>query len=119
MNWLGGLQMESPSTASSATPTWLWVPPKPGHAVINLGDASVKFTNSVLKSGRHRVVPPPREQAGFARYSVVYFVRPEDDSRLRVLEGKGVPKEEDGEGEGVLAKEWIYQQTLKLGVRTD
>ncbi|KAH9826416.1 oxidoreductase vrtI-like [Teratosphaeria destructans] len=123
MNWLGGLQVWSESSRSAGplepdTPgEWLWVKPKPGCAIVNLGDAAVKFTNGVLCSGRHRVIPAPGEQGKWPRYSVVYFVRPTDDSRLKTLKGSGVPPAGDEEEEGVRAQDWIYQQALGLGSR--
>lgn len=141
-NWLGGLQVWSDparggsfenivdpdSTAAAETaeakadgagdkPRWLWVqPPPPNHAIINLGDASVKWTGGVLCSGRHRVVPAPGEQGKFDRYSIVYFVRPENDAILKRLEAPGIPKIEPGkEKPEITAKEWIIQQARGLG----
>lgn len=57
--------------------TWAWVRPLPGHAIINLGDALVKFSSGVLRSNVHRVAAPPGAQRGCVRNSLVYFVRPE------------------------------------------
>ena len=125
MNWLGGLQVWSTSSRQAgplepdSPGTWLWVAPRPGHAIVNLGDASVKFTNGVLCSGRHRVVPAPQEQGKWPRYSIVYFVRPVDDARLKTLRGEGVPEAEDMDEEGVLAKEWIFRQATALGQKID
>lgn len=122
MNWLGGLQVWSDSSRKVGplepdTPgEWLWVKPKRGCAIINLGDAAVKFTNGVLCSGRHRVIPSPAEQGTWPRYSIVYFVRPTDHSRLKTLKGSGVPPADDQDEEGVEAKEWIYQQAMGLGM---
>ncbi|KAK5167033.1 uncharacterized protein LTR77_007762 [Saxophila tyrrhenica] len=121
MNWLGGLQVwsESSRKAGPLEPDvpgeWLWVKPKKGCAIVNLGDAAVKFTNGVLCSGRHRVIPSPGEQGKWPRYSIVYFVRPVDHSRLKTLKGKGVPPADDMDEEGVEAKEWIFQQAMALG----
>ncbi|QIX01893.1 hypothetical protein AMS68_007410 [Peltaster fructicola] len=122
MNWLGGLQISSASarTAGDHEPDisgkWLWVKPKKGCAIINLGDASVKFTNGALCSGRHRVLPAPGEQGKWPRYSIVYFVRPENDCILQRLDGEGVPPLRDGEeDEAVTAKDWIVRQASKLG----
>jgi isopenicillin N synthase-like dioxygenase len=59
MNWLGGLQVwsESARKAGPLEPDsegeWLWVKPKKGCAIINLGDAMVRFTNGALCSGRY------------------------------------------------------------------
>ncbi|KAF2857393.1 Clavaminate synthase-like protein [Piedraia hortae CBS 480.64] len=123
MNWLGGLQVWSESARSMGplepdTPgEWVWVKPKKGCAIVNLGDAAVRFTNGVLCSGRHRVTPAPEKQGLYTRYSIVYFVRPNDDAVLQVLEGEHVPKAEKDE-EAVPAKEWIYRQTAALGNNT-
>ncbi|KAI1077961.1 putative oxidoreductase [Whalleya microplaca] len=126
MNWLGGLQVWSESARkaqlSDGQPDipgeWLWVRPKRGCAIINLGDAAVKFTNGVLCSGRHRVVPSPGAQGKWPRYSIVYFVRPEDKCGMKQLRGAGIP---DGpeEGEGLTAKEWIFEQAKGLGNKFD
>lgn len=75
MNWLGGLQVYgSPNRvlgnldfADDNSGEWLWVKPKKGCAIVNLGDAAVKFTNGVLCSGRHRVIPAPGEQGKWPR----------------------------------------------------
>jgi isopenicillin N synthase-like dioxygenase len=125
MNWLGGLQVwsESARKAGPLEPDsegeWLWVKPKKGCAIINLGDAMVRFTNGALCSGRHRVVPAPGEQGVWPRFSVVYFVRPEDECILGRLEGEGVPhlKEGEEEEEGLTAKAWIMKQARGLGTQ--
>ncbi|KAK9423866.1 hypothetical protein SUNI508_03882 [Seiridium unicorne] len=123
MNWLGGLQVWSDSARKAelndgqpdSAGEWLWVKPQKGCAIINLGDAAVKFTNGVLCSGRHRVIPSPGAQGTWPRYSIVYFVRPEDKCVLKQLRGKGIP---DGpEEEGLTAQEWIYRQAQGLGTK--
>lgn len=129
-NWLGGLQVWSePSRGNfhqlfdgaqskqtgAEVAEWLWVKPKPGHAIVNLGDAAVKFTGGVLCSGRHRVVPAPGEQGLLPRYSIVYFVRPEDKCVLKRIKGGRVPPVKEGEEEPELtAQQWILQQALQL-----
>lgn len=143
LNWLGGLQVWSdscrgetfenvvdpdvtPDISSKASaanrrqPGWLYVRPKPNHAIINLGDAAVKFTDGLFCSGRHRVVPAPGQQGLFPRYSLAYFVRPEDGAILKSL----IKPENDDDcvGDGnttdkedfMTAKEWIAQQAKKL-----
>jgi isopenicillin N synthase-like dioxygenase len=127
-NWLGGLQVWSDSSrgetgftnildpATGGSAEWLWVvPPGPGRAIVNLGDAAVKFTGGMFCSGRHRVVPAPGVQGQFPRYSIVYFVRPEDDIVLKKLKASGIPDGGDDEGDGITAKEWIIQQSAALG----
>lgn len=137
-NWLGGLQVwsdpsrgsfeniidpdgaaaaESAAAGSGERPRWLWVePPPPNHAIVNLGDAAVKWTGGALCSGRHRVVPAPGEQGKFDRYSIVYFVRPENKAILKRLEAPGIPKLNPGEvEEEITAKDWILKQAKGLG----
>lgn len=134
-NRLGGLQVRLPPGISaipplqSSTPSsnieqnlceegWAYVRPLPGHCIVNLGDALVKFSNGKLRSNIHRVVAPPGEQASVTRYSLVYFCRPEDEVRLKSLVIKdneenvmddGVEGEEE---EAPTAKEWILRRAL-------
>ena len=95
---------------------WHWVKPKPGCAIVILGDAAVKFTNGVLSAGYHRVIPAPGEQGKWPRYSLVHFVRPEDDCVIKTLEGTSIPPLENGmpEDEGMSGKQWIIQQANRL-----
>lgn len=109
-NRVGGLQILPPG----ADADWCYVRPLPGHAVINLGDAMVKFTNGLLRSNIHRVISPPGDQADVTRYSLVYFARPEDDVVLKRLDGSNrIPPlaEEDAEEE-VKSKDWIIRRAL-------
>ncbi|KAI0399347.1 hypothetical protein F4802DRAFT_50492 [Xylaria palmicola] len=124
MNWLGGLQVWSESSRKAqllnhepdVPGEWLWVKPKKGCAIINLGDAAVRFTNGVLCAGRHRVIPAPGVQGKYPRYSIVYFVRPEDKCIMKQLRGPGIP---DGPAEesDINAKEWIRRQAAGLGIQ--
>jgi isopenicillin N synthase-like dioxygenase len=117
MNRLGGLQVLPPGSAPN---DWLYVQPLPGHAIINLGDALVKFTNGLLKSNIHRVVAPPGEQAKETRYSLVYFMRPGDEVPLKRLDGSNViPKLKAGEmEEDINSKDWIKDKAFarRVGV---
>jgi isopenicillin N synthase-like dioxygenase len=108
-NWLGGLQIRLPETEK-----WVYVKPVPGSAVINLGDALVKFTAGLLRSNVHRVVPPPPPQYEVARNSLVYFSRPEDAVMLRRLNGGLIdqqPKTERAELE-LTAQEWTFRRSV-------
>lgn len=102
---------------------WVYVKPLPGHCIINLGDALVKFSSSILRSNIHRVVSPPGPQAETTRYSLVYFSRPEDQVLLRPLvESPEVRErvEEEGRKTGVngmeekamSSKDWILKRAL-------
>lgn len=109
-NRLGGLQVLPPGKDAQ----WCYVKPLPGHAVINLGDAMVKFTNGLLRSNIHRVVSPPGEQADHVRYSLVYFNRPADNVILRRLNGSArIPELKEGMvEEEVTSKDWILRRAL-------
>lgn len=114
-NKLGGLQVLPPG----ADAEWLYVRPLPGHAIINLGDAMVKFTNGLFRSNIHRVAAPPRVQGDSTRYSLVYFARPEDSVMLRRLEGSDLipPLGEGQVEEEINSKDWIIRRAL--GRRVD
>ena len=122
MNWLGGLQVWSESCHTMALEPdipgeWHWVKPKPGCAIVILGDAAVKFTNGVLSAGHHRVIPAPGEQGKWPRYSLVHFLRPEDDCVMQTLKGSGVPplgEKTAAADEGMNGKQWILQQANRL-----
>tara|TARA_R110002003_G_scaffold251_8_gene17808 strand:- start:795 stop:1448 length:654 start_codon:yes stop_codon:yes gene_type:complete len=123
-NRLGGLQVRLPDSIAPTPPTsttppptavetklcengWTYVRPLPGHCIVNLGDALVKFSSGILRSNIHRVVAPPGEQGSVTRYSLVYFCRPEDDVVLKSLVQGG-----EDEDEEVTAKEWILRRAL-------
>jgi isopenicillin N synthase-like dioxygenase len=113
-NRLGGLQVLPPG----ADAEWVYVRPLPGHAIINLGDAMVKFTNGLFRSNIHRVVAPPGLQAQSTRYSLVYFARPEDSVMLRRLEGSDrIPVLHGQTEEEISSKDWILRRGL--GRRVD
>lgn len=118
-NWLGGLQIQSHDPAKLGE--WEYVKPLPGHAIINLGDAMVKFTNGALKSAKHRVVPAPGAQANVERYSVVYFVRPANDVMMEPVPKfqtnghvRVAGKFEDAD-KVLLAGEWMRRRALQMG----
>lgn len=121
-NRLGGLQVRLPEGMDAVPPEedgmsdvektlcqdgWCYVKPLPGHCIVNLGDALVKFSNAAVRSNIHRVVAPPGRQGEVERYSLVYFCRPEDDVVLKTLVEGGEETEE-----GVTAKEWILRRAL-------
>jgi len=117
-NWLGGLQIQSHDPEKQGE--WAYVKPLPGHAIINLGDAMVKFTNGALKSAKHRVVPAPGDQVNFDRYSIVYFVRPADDVLMEPVEklrGERVVQVggKVGEEKVYTAGEWMVRRLVQLG----
>jgi len=109
-NRLGGLQILPPGDQAE----WCYMKPLLGHAIVNLSDALVKFTNGLLRSNIHRVSSPPGTQAGTTRYSLVYFSRPEDDLILKRLQGstKIPPLAKDEVEEEINSKDWIIRRGL-------
>ncbi|KAK5166274.1 uncharacterized protein LTR77_008535 [Saxophila tyrrhenica] len=110
MNWLGGLQIRHPETQE-----WVYVKPIPGSAIVNLGDALVKFTAGILRSNIHRVVPPAPPQDGLTRNSLVYFSRPEDAVVLRRLKGGLInqqPQTEKDQEPEMTAQEWTLRRSV-------
>lgn len=84
----------------------------------------VKFTNGALKSAKHRVVPAPGPQAELERYSVVYFVRPCNESLMKPVGGfdrgdhvKVGGKVSVGEEAGTVysAGEWMVKRAVQMG----
>ena len=111
---------------------WMFIRPLPYHAIINLGDALAKFSNGILRSNIHRIIPAPGLQASGTKYSVVYFARPEDDVVLKSMLHSGQTKDhenvQEGKGtdawtlkgeiqENMSSKEWIYQRALARTTR--
>ncbi|KID75019.1 2-oxoglutarate-dependent dioxygenase gloE [Metarhizium brunneum] len=66
---------------------WSFIPPRAGHAVVNVGDSLRFLSNGVLASSLHRVVPPP-DSTGQDKFSVIYFLRPEFDAKFTTHDGK-------------------------------
>jgi isopenicillin N synthase-like dioxygenase len=64
---------------------WIPVSPGPGELVINIGDMLQRLTNGVLRSTSHRVVNPPPERSGRARYSMPYFLHFRSDFLIEAL----------------------------------
>ncbi|KAH8807262.1 hypothetical protein F5884DRAFT_880143 [Xylogone sp. PMI_703] len=84
-----GLQVLSPETNE-----WGFIAPKPGHAVINVGDSLRFLSGHKLSSCVHRVIPITERQEEH-RYSIAYFLRPEDDAVYV-----------DSKGRELKAREW-------------
>jgi len=73
---------------------WLPINPAPGALVCNIGDMLQRLTNHRLPSTTHRVVNPPPERRGTARYSTPFFLHFNPDYEIRTLAscvGEGSP----------------------------
>ncbi|MCJ1467639.1 hypothetical protein MMC07_006264 [Pseudocyphellaria aurata] len=84
---------------------WHYVEPRPGHAVVNVGDMLRFLSGQRFHSCVHRVMPFTQRHEEH-RYSIIFFLRPEDNARFR-----------DRENKLVTAQEWhdrkitVYAQT--------
>ncbi|GKZ28429.1 hypothetical protein AbraIFM66950_007097 [Aspergillus brasiliensis] len=88
-----GLQVFSPDDA-----TWKYVVPRPGHAIVNVGDTLRFLSNKRLRSALHRVLPQGRVQTE-DRYSISYFLRASDSTEF-----------EDSNGDDSSAKQWYLKK---------
>ncbi|KAF5027841.1 hypothetical protein F66182_68 [Fusarium sp. NRRL 66182] len=72
-----GLQVFSPLHE-----TWEYVEPRPGHAIINVGDTLRFLSNKRFRSALHRVLPLGGVQKE-DRYSISYFLRANDSTEFK------------------------------------
>ncbi|MET0249959.1 MAG: 2-oxoglutarate and iron-dependent oxygenase domain-containing protein [Sphingobium sp.] len=75
----GGLELQNRDG------NWLPVVPPPGALAINVGDMLQRLTNHHLPSTSHRVVNPPPERRGHARYSMPFFLHLRPDVMIDAL----------------------------------
>lgn len=69
-----GLQALSPDSGE-----WEWVEPKPGHAIINVGDTLRFLSGRRLRSALHQAV----QAEGVDRFSISYFLRANDSTEFK------------------------------------
>ncbi|KAI0761698.1 2OG-Fe-II oxygenase family oxidoreductase [Trametes elegans] len=95
-----GLQVWSPETDS-----WAFIQPRPhGHATINVGDSLRFLSGKQFYSCLHRVIPPAGERQVEDRYSIAYFLRPENNAVY-----------EDPSGKKVTARVWHDDKYVMFG----
>ncbi|KAJ8075144.1 hypothetical protein PM082_019472 [Marasmius tenuissimus] len=73
---VAALQILAPSNE------WKWVKPVSEGITCNAADVMTFLTKGYVKSCIHRVVRPPPDQAHFHRISLVYFLRPGNDTPM-------------------------------------
>lgn len=79
-----GLQVLSPQLNK-----WVYVEPKPGHAIINVGDSLRYLSQNKLLSAVHRVLPHGGRQVNH-RHSIAFFLRPADDTVYSDVCGRSI-----------------------------
>lgn len=67
--------------------SWEFVAPRPGHAIVNVGDSLRFASGNSFNSCIHQVVPMDRAEN---RYSIAYFLRPESEKDFKDSEGRRV-----------------------------
>ncbi|KAL3426332.1 2OG-Fe(II)oxygenase superfamily protein [Phlyctema vagabunda] len=65
----------------NANGIWVQAPPVPGSFVVNIGDFLMQATNGEFQSTVHRVL----NKSGAERYSMPFFVSPNEDAVVSVL----------------------------------
>ena len=93
---------------------WLRVQPPPGSVVCNIGDMLQRLTNHVLPSTTHRVVNPPPERRGVARYSTPFFLHFRPDFVIRTLPGCVSAARPDRYPEPLTADAYLQQRLREI-----
>ncbi|RZJ96492.1 MAG: isopenicillin N synthase family oxygenase [Brevundimonas sp.] len=94
---------------------WLDVAPPPGALVVNIGDMLQRLTNHVLPSTTHRVVNPPPERRGFARYSTPFFLHFNPDFLIETLPSTIDADQPDRyAGQAITAEDFLLQRLREI-----
>jgi isopenicillin N synthase-like dioxygenase len=93
---------------------WLPVQPPPGAVVVNIGDMLQRLTNHVLPSTTHRVVNPPPERRGVARYSTPFFLHFRPDFLIETLPSTITPARPDRYPEPITAHAYLQQRLREI-----
>jgi isopenicillin N synthase-like dioxygenase len=93
---------------------WLAVSIKPGEMVVNIGDMLERLTNHRLPSTSHRVMNPPPERRGFARYSMPFFLHFRPDYLIETLPETITPERPNKYPEPIRANEFLLQRLREI-----
>ena len=93
---------------------WLPINAPEGAVVCNIGDMLQRLTNHALPSTSHRVVNPPPERRGVARYSTPFFLHFEPDYLIRTLPGCVDPQHPDRYPEPITADDFLKQRLREI-----
>jgi isopenicillin N synthase-like dioxygenase len=97
---------------------WEYIRIPEGKVAVNVADMLEFLSNGYIKSGIHRVVAPPADQACMDRLGLLYFVRPSDDLPLRsldspLLRSMGYGKKGTEGDLDMSASEWVRARVKK------
>ena len=89
----GGLEVLGKKSLPTDEDIWLPVEPLEGSLVINVGNILMRWSNYKYRSSIHRVITTERSDYE-ERYSIIYFINPNDDTFVRPLPGTEESNEE-------------------------
>jgi isopenicillin N synthase-like dioxygenase len=93
---------------------WLPINPPPGSVVCNIGDMLQRLTNHALPSTTHRVVNPPPERRGTARYSTPFFLHFALDFLIKTLPGCVSDTAQDRYPSPITADEFLQERLREI-----
>lgn len=89
----GGLEVLGKKESLNDEDVWLPVTPVPGSMVINVGNILMRWSNYKYRSSIHRVISTEKSDYE-ERFSVIFFVNPNNDTFVQPLPGTSEPNEE-------------------------
>lgn len=89
---------------------WIDIETKKGEIVVDTGDMMSRMTNNFYPSTIHRVVNG--DQQDKSRYSMPFFVHPNGDDMLKVLDHLKDGKEESD----ILVDDFLHQRLVDIGL---
>ncbi len=95
---------------------WVPVTSLPEQIVVNVGDMLQRLTNNRLRSTTHRVVNPPREMWGTARYSIPFFLHPVSNMSLACLDSC-ITEEQPKAYEDYTAGQYLDERLMEIGLK--
>lgn len=93
---------------------WLAVDIAPGELVVNIGDMLQRLTNKRLPSTSHRVMNPPPERRGFARYSMPFFLHFRPDYLIETLPQTITPDRPNLFPEPITANDYLLERLREI-----
>ena len=96
---------------------WLPINPPPGSVVCNIGDMLQRLTNHVLPSTTHRVVNPPPERRGVARYSTPFFLHFAPDYLIETLPSCVTPDRPNRYPVPITANDYLEQRLEEIKLK--
>lgn len=94
---------------------WIDAIAEDDELIINIGDMLSRLTNNKLPSTIHRVINPPKEEWGKARYSLPFFMHPVPHMPLNCLL-QTVDEAHPKQYEDITAGEFLKQRLIALGL---